>query len=255
MTLLACVVGCGRLDFGEVSDNRVVDGGIDTAKPVGHDEDGDGIDDALDNCPHVAGSAADDDSDGVGDICDPHPATPGDHIGLFSTLEPGTNPFDAPVVFTEEPDGIHPTGDMSLYLTRPFGTARIEIGFEIRAIIGTAQHQIAAGIARDMDPYYFAELNDNNGGTVHQIAIFSYDAVNGYQVLSMADIPLLHTGRGISRIDVDATTHQLVTVAGWEGELYTTTATTPQYAGGPKLHVALNGLDVLLRYIIIIDSP
>jgi hypothetical protein len=38
----------------------------------GHDEDGDGIGDAEDNCPTVKGSQADADQDGVGDLCDPN---------------------------------------------------------------------------------------------------------------------------------------------------------------------------------------
>lgn len=59
-----------------------------------HDEDGDGVADALDDCPHVAdpdqadrgeravGAAA----DGVGDACDPEPAVPGDRIALFDPM-------------------------------------------------------------------------------------------------------------------------------------------------------------------------
>ncbi len=253
--LLACVVGCGRLDFGEVSDKPVPDGSVDSITAVNHDEDGDGIDDALDNCPHMAGSTADDDSDGVGNVCDPHPTTPGDHIGLFSSLEPGTNPFDDIPGFSQEADGIRHVGDTSIFLTRNVGSARIELGFDIISIIGTGQHQIALGVDRGMDPYYFAELNDNSGGTVHQVAIFSYDGTNGYIALTTTDIPVLHTGRGISRVDVDATAHTYATTAGWDGELYTANAATPQYTGGVKLHYALNGLELVLRYIIIIDSP
>jgi hypothetical protein len=238
------------MDFAEVSD-----GGVDTVQPAGHDEDGDGIDDALDNCPHIAGSTADGDGDGVGDLCDPHPGTPGDSIGLFSGLGPGTSPFSDIIGFTEEPDGIRHVGDASLFLTRSFGTARIEIGFDILAIIGTGQHQIGAGVDRCADPYYFAELNDNNGATVHHCAVFSYDPTNGYVPLDVVDIPPLHTGRGIMRIDVDATAHTYETVAGWDGELCNAAAPTPQYSGGLKLHYSLNGLDLLIRYIMIIDSP
>ena len=253
--LLACVVGCGRLDFGEVSDKPLPDGSVDTVTPANHDEDGDGIDDALDNCPHMAGSTADGDSDGVGDICDPHPMTAGDHIGLFSTLEPGTSPFDDITGFTEDPDGLHWSGSTSIFLTRPVGSARVELGFDILAILGTGQHQIALGVDRGAEPYYFAEINDDSGGTVHHVAVFSYDSTNGYLLLGKTDAPLLHTGRGLSRVDLNATTHEYTTVAGWDGELYTATAATPLYDGGTKLHYALNGLELVLRYIIIIDSP
>lgn len=253
--MLACVVGCGRLNFGAVSDSGVSDGAVDTVQPVGHDEDGDGIDDALDTCPHIGGPDTDSDDDGVGDLCDPHPGTPGDHIGVFSSLESGTSPFDDITGFTEDPDGLHHVGDTSVFLTRPFGTARVEIGFDILAIIGTNQHQIGVGIARTSDPYYFAELNDNTGATVRDVAILSYDAVNGYVALDSVTIPPLHTGRGIVRIDADATAHTYAAVAGWDGELYNSMAATPLYDGGFKAHCSLNGLDLVIRYIIIIDSP
>lgn len=42
---------------------------------VGHDEDGDGIDDACDACPFASGDATDDDGDGIAGACDPDPAS------------------------------------------------------------------------------------------------------------------------------------------------------------------------------------
>jgi len=61
---------------------------------TGHDEDGDGVPDACDNCPTVknpdqanvqetmAGATADE----VGDACDPNPMAGGDRIAMFSTM-------------------------------------------------------------------------------------------------------------------------------------------------------------------------
>src|SRR5512143_4267432 len=73
---MACIVlaGCGRLDF----DTRT------QCLTMLHDEDGDGIDDSCDVCPHVPDPAqADADGDGVGDPCDPEPSIPHQSIVLF----------------------------------------------------------------------------------------------------------------------------------------------------------------------------
>ncbi len=71
-------------------DARRDDGG----PPIDHDEDGDGIDDAFDVCPHVADPGQEDVgelvggvADGVGDACDPRPQQGGDSLVFF-------DPFD-----------------------------------------------------------------------------------------------------------------------------------------------------------------
>jgi hypothetical protein len=91
---------CGRWGFGlsgddtATGDARSGDGslrdgaGSDSSgficTPVGHDEDGDGIDDACDVCPHLAdANQADGDGDRVGDACDPEPANPRQQIVMF----------------------------------------------------------------------------------------------------------------------------------------------------------------------------
>src|SRR2546430_4558295 len=51
---------------------------------VGHDEDGDGIDDACDGCPHLADpDQLDGDGDGVGDACDPQPTVAREQVMDF----------------------------------------------------------------------------------------------------------------------------------------------------------------------------
>ncbi len=87
MSLVVLACGCGRFGF---MDRAVAggDGGVDS--PPAHDEDGDGIADLIDNCPHVANTdQADMDGDGVGDVCDPNPTVARDHLVFF---DPFTGP-------------------------------------------------------------------------------------------------------------------------------------------------------------------
>jgi hypothetical protein len=65
LCVLAC---CGRINF---DGSGVL---APCVAPVGHDEDGDGRDDACDNCPQLANADQNDrDGDGVGDACDREP--------------------------------------------------------------------------------------------------------------------------------------------------------------------------------------
>lgn len=73
---LVLLAGCGRVAFDPTSDARSDAPGEDAfvcVAPAGHDEDADGLDDACDPCPEVAGSQPDADGDGIGDACNWEP--------------------------------------------------------------------------------------------------------------------------------------------------------------------------------------
>lgn len=70
-----CLGACDRVfQLGELETE------VDASQPpciaVGHDEDGDGLDDACDPCPFAATNAPDVDADGIADACDAAPTVP-----------------------------------------------------------------------------------------------------------------------------------------------------------------------------------
>lgn len=239
---LLLVAGCGRLDFEVVAADAVA---------LGHDEDGDGIGDASDPCPHVAGDLADGDGDGVGDACDPDPAAGGDRIRVFSTLQPGDHPFADIGNLVQQEDGLRFAGaNQGLAIPLALANARLELGFEIFALFGTGQHQVASGV-ETAPTFYFVELNDYLGSETVQVV--SYDPANQYVTLASAPHGGVHPGVGLLRYDVSTSPPSYNAVAGWTGELYTAAAATPAFAGGTEVRVVLNGLDIELRYVIVID--
>lgn len=247
--IVACsllVAGCGRIEFGEVV---AADAGL-----LGHDEDGDGITDALDPCPHVGGDAADADGDGVGDACDPAPAIGGERFRVFSTLQAGDHPFTSIDEVAQQDDSLRFAGaSLSLRIPLALAKARIELGFEIRALIGAGQHQVASGVENASPTYYFVELNDLLSGET--VAVVSFDTINGYVALDSEPHGGVHPGVGILRYDVATSPPSFSVVAGWTGELYSAAAATPAFVGGSEIRVVLNGLDVELRYVVVIDRP
>jgi hypothetical protein len=250
LLVLLALGACGRRDFDAVVDAaaHTLDGPPDSAP--GHDEDADGIPDTMDPCPHVAGDLTDTDGDGVGDACDPNPAMPIDHWALFATMQPGDTAFDSSSIAgtVQQADALQFVGDNAPYLTMPLGNARIDLGWEVNAVVGAGQHQVALGVDNTGPEYYFAELNENVMG-VHDAAILQYDATNSYVALASMDSGVFHTGVGLMRLDAGST-HAVVT--GWTGQTYSLTATTAAYQGGTGIRFALNGVDVSIRYLAII---
>lgn len=88
LALALASISCGRLGFDPAEQST--DSGFVCAVPANHDEDTDGVDDACDNCPHVANDGQNSDNDGVGDACDPSPTTAEDiaYFDPFTAMRP-----------------------------------------------------------------------------------------------------------------------------------------------------------------------
>lgn len=267
---LIALAGCGRFGF-EVATTGSDSGMTDTTDvvPLGHDEDGDGIPDASDVCPHiVTTSQADGDSDGVGDECDPNPTVAGDAIAHFATMVAGDQPLSIPAcdsAVVQLPDAVYFDGDVSMQvdnglycnLQMPYVLAnvRVAVGFEITEVIPASapmQNQIAL-VVGDRTPTYFVEVNQVVG-VVDNVQVTLFDGTT-YSTASSQNLANgVHTGPFIVQ------TTQRVGVGvradiGWPGEMYAAEVTDNVYQGAVRIEMNINNLDFELRWLVVITSP
>jgi hypothetical protein len=244
---LLVLVGCGRVDFDPLA--TIYSAG-------GHDEDEDGLPDSIDRCPHVAGDNADGDGDKVGDACDPNPNEPRERFLVFATMQPGDVPFDPKPGLVQGADEVVFAGDtIGIGFDKMLGTVRFDMGFDINALVGTGQHQIAAGIENNamQAPFYFIELNENSGGATKTFALVRYDGT--YTSVATMMHGGMHPGRGLLRFDAKAGNDATFrSTGGWIGEMYVADGATPGYVGGTYVRVAINGLSVAMRYLVLIET-
>ena len=146
---------------------------------MGHDEDGDGIPDKIDLCPHVASmSNADGDGDGVGDVCDPEPTINRQSWLLF---EPMTSPTSLTIgnggwtLNADDYSFVDEANPAQLFYQGTIKDIDAWIGFDIEAL-GTGGLQAAIITNGTMVPYWYGELFD--GGSGARISITEYDGTN-----------------------------------------------------------------------------
>ena len=224
--LVLALAGCGRIAFGD----RVLDGDSDVIlscpRATGHDEDGDGIDDGCDVCPHLADTQLDSDGDQVGDACDPNPSTPSERIAFF-------DPFTSQRPEWTSIGSISPiyTGDA---ISQDLSNGRMALGktsptqvgvYEVRARIGVASTTFPRQVAIVMhegNRLMYCEHYDS--GPSNLVVTYSPDNVNFMPLAASTAVPLamgeLTLTMRHSLPDVSCTTT-------WSVEVPTVMATVP----------------------------
>ncbi len=245
---VALCAGCGRLGF---------DAPIDSS--IGHDEDGDGVPDTFDVCPHIPGPQLDTDHDGVGDDCDPEPTNPRQRIALFAAMTPDDQPFSfrGSGDWTQRADAMHFDGkfDGSMNYGVALQNAQITIGVDVSAVVGaTSQHQLALGATPDPSlPHHYVELNEMLPG-LSLAAVTHFDGTS----YSYPAAQLLSTGLHGGQILLQETALVGTSVqldGGWPGESYHLSLPTTSYQGTDAVFFVANNLVLDLQYVCIVAWP
>lgn len=227
--------GCGRFGFADHPDGGLTVDAIDASDaaadafvcmPVGHDEDGDGVDDACDVCPHLLGTQADGDGDRVGDLCDPEPANPRQRIVVFDPFESLMSPwtaFGGAVVQGGKLRIGIPNG--ARYVTRPytFGTDVLAVGGST-GNAGTGNRVVAITMASSSLARFYCEMFDDTATTALKFT-YTFDNV-AYTIADQAPAAT-QVMNGTGRFSMATVGTTATCQTNWHGEDLTASASIP----------------------------
>ena len=257
--LLVAWCGCGRIGFDigfdatHGIDGSTVDSGGTFACISGHDEDGDGIDDCVDVCPHIADPGqADADGDHVGDACDPHPSLPIDHIAFFDPFVSARAAWMNLAVASYAGDTLELDATATtLDIGQPFTPAPHTFTFagHVAPLGSVAPWQVAFSFGSTGDANYYCELFQDVSDSLR--ATYTYDDVN-YTVVAQTPVPTMSNAAFQMTV-----THDLPTLG-----CASTIAGVPAGAGGVipsdllsvTFYIQALDVDVTFDYFIDIES-
>jgi hypothetical protein len=249
---LLALAGCGRISF----DGLASDGGGDArvCTPVGHDEDGDGVDDACDVCPQLAGPQTDTDGDGVGDACDLHPEAL-DTLTLFDAFTTRRPEWTSSTSVSWQGDTVDLPGAGDSIGIERIGTparASFELGGTVQ-LGGAGTRQIAIEARMGVAAYY-CEIYDDGAGTLSLSLTYTPDGVAHPHVQDML-IPGTRFENAPFRIVMDNRRPDVQCLADVSGMRYQVGGAVPDDLTPDMLVLGDNNLQSIWNYYIEVAAP
>jgi hypothetical protein len=250
--VITALAGCGRLRFDAGSPDAPPDSD-DSQAVLGHDEDGDGIPDSLDVCPHIPDPAQlDTDGDRVGDACDPEPANPRQSFALFTPMIGA----DAAWLGTGWSYGADAWGlqasSQRLRRMMTVADADIWVGFDVLALIGPPPRQIELMVGDDVVPFVYGEAFENTGFMVASIT--RYDGTSYASLGQSALATGIHTGRLTMHLQTRRSPTSTRFEMSWPGEPYTMTTMATAMMPADAFAIQAGGMMLDLRYVAVIAT-
>lgn len=248
-SVLLAVAACGRVGF----DPEAVTGDALHADAPGcsdsHDEDGDGIDDSCDVCPHVSDvEQGDRDGDRVGDACDPEPDLSRQELVLFDafiTADPSWMTVGTVAVMDDHVQ-LGGTDASGVFFRRIVPEAdTFVIGGETMGT-QTQRHLIAVIAGDEVGPgSFYCELYDDGAAA----NLFFTVTTDGTTFDHPAGIPISRFASGSGRLHFDLSPTTVGCATTWSGNMATLTSSRPAQAADIVSVYAENVL-LRLRYFV-----
>lgn len=268
-----CVVtaACGRLGFGDHGSgdggggSADDGGGEDNDGPMGdafvcasgplHDEDGDGIRDSCDVCPHIADATQlDGDGDRVGDACDPEPGNARQQIVLFDpfvTIDASWTSMGA----TQGTDEIvlDARGGTSRRIIRTIAPTHdlFFVGANTGAADAGTHHISIVTYPATGNADAYCEMYDSGSSTATQFT-WTFDNVT-YMSGTPASWGATRLANGTGTFSYDLDLNASTCVSTWQGNQRTGTGPRPNIAA-ERFMIYAENLLMRVRYIIIIRT-